>query len=165
MLSLGLLALLPWVAPSTSISLTEALFPAAPQVAPPGLFIRNVKYRVVTLESGERAALVTGELVNDSASDLKDITIEALLFDSSGRTVASARASAGSPLTRGRIKSLSPELLYQTQYSRPARDFRLERGRRQEFLIVLFDSHGELLGQSVLDSAKQFSARVFTVQR
>lgn len=163
-ITLGALAALPWIAPSTSISLTESLFPAAPQVAPPGLLIRNLKYRVVTLESGERAAVVTGELVNDSAVKLQDITIEALLFDSSGRQLAGTRASAGSPLARGRLRSLSPELLYQAQHSRPARDFALDQGRRQDFALVLFNSQGELLSQSVLDSASQFSARVFTVQ-
>ncbi len=160
---LGIFTALPWIAPSASIEITRQLFPAAPQVAPPGLFLKNMKFRIVTLETGERAALITGSILNESTTNIREAKIEGALFDASGRPLILTRVSASSPLARGRIRSLTPELIRSSQNARTPSDFMLRSGSNQDFALVMMSETGGLVGSRVLDQAKHFSARVFSV--
>lgn len=119
--------------------IVSAISPDAPRMPPSGLYIKNSRLREVTLDSGETVLVVSGKITNDSGSEFRDITIEAIGFDAQNKPIVRTRTSAFSPLAKSKIKSLTPDLLYKAQKSEASNGKLFKAGAEEPFAIVLGD--------------------------
>ena len=142
--------------PVLTSSLSEKYLSNAPQVAPPGLIIRDLKFRNVALESGESIQLVSGTLENHTERSFKEVIIEALAFDRSGKEVVSQRVNAASTFSKTKIKSFTIDMIEELQARNPVRKLVLQAGDRQEFAIALTSTR--------MSEARYYSARIYSVQ-
>ena len=131
-------------------------FPNMPAVAPAGLLITDLNFRLVGLENGERAQVISGTIENHTERSFKEITIEAVTFDSSGKKLISRKANAASTLAKTRIESFTSEMIEELQARRPARRFSLEPTDGHEFALALTGDD--------LPPAKYYSARIYSVR-
>jgi len=139
-----------------SSSLSARYFPAGAQVAPAGLLIRDLKFRNVSLENGERVQIIGGTIENHTERSFKEILLEGLAFDRGGRQVVSQKADAGSTLAKSRVKSFTTEMIQELQGRKSARRFALEPGGKQEFAIALISDK--------MPEARYYSARIYSVR-
>jgi len=146
--------------PELASSLSKKAFPAAPQIAPSELFIKNTKFRKVLLDSGESVYVVSGKILNDSPSNFRDVIIEGILFDANGAPLLRTRASASSALAKGRVRSLTPEIIERSQSAATPSDYRMSAGDGQEFTLVMDESGAP----DAVSKARYFSARVYSVR-
>ena len=146
--------------PEIASALSKKAFPAAPQIAPSELFIKNTNFRKVLLDSGESVYVVSGKILNDSPSTFRDVIIEGILFDANGAPLLRTRASASSALAKGRVRSLTPEIIERSQRADTPSDYRMSAGDGQEFTLVMDESGAP---DAVL-KARYFSARVYSVR-
>jgi len=146
--------------PEIASALSKKAFPAAPQIAPSELFIKNTNFRKVLLDSGESVYVVSGKILNDSPSTFRDVIIEGILFDANGAPLLRTRASASSALAKGRVRSLTPEIIERSQRAAAPSDYRMSAGDGQEFTLVMDESGAP---DAVL-KARYFSARVYSVR-
>jgi predicted Zn finger-like uncharacterized protein len=146
--------------PELATAISRKAFPAAPQVAPNELYIKNTKFRKVLLDSGESVYVVSGKVLNDSSSTFRDVMVEGILFDANGAALLRTKASASSGLAKGRIRSMTPEIISRTQLAATPPDYRMPTGDSQEFALVM---DAENAAQAV-GKARYFSARIYSVK-
>ncbi len=142
--------------PSPATKLFYSAFPSAPHPGAQDLVIQGLRFKRITLESGDAVSTVSGTLVNQGESSVSEILIEGLAFDASGKLVASTRVNAASTLARTRIRSLTMEMVAGLQSGQAARRFELRPGESHDFTIALLDGEPERAGY--------FSARVYSVR-
>lgn len=142
--------------PVLSSTLSSRYLPASPQVAPTGLLIRDLKFRNVALENGERVHVIAGLLENRTDRSFKEVILEGLAFDKNGKQLVSQRADAGSTLAKSRIKSLTREMIQELQGRKSARRFLLEPGAKHEFAVALISDK--------MSAARYYSARIYSVR-
>lgn len=127
------------------------------QVPPPGLFIEELRFRTVSLDSGESIGVISGTLVNDTAQTFSRVAVEGVAFDTTGRHVASQVVDAGSSLSKARVKSLTVDMIDHLQNNkRKEKALNLAPGKRHEFSIAL---SAEIAG-----TGRHYSARVYSVE-
>jgi predicted Zn finger-like uncharacterized protein len=129
-----------------------------PKFAPAGMYIDDIKYNKITLESGEVIFAVSGRVKNDSLQKFRNVLLEGFAFDHEGHILASAKVSAANGLNDSRIKSLNMEMIKNMQSAKAPKKFELGPNSSQDFLIVL-NSEGKV----DLSKAQFFSARIHSV--
>ena len=137
-------------------SLVVQLFPELPQAAPTELMLKDLNFKRVNLDNGERVYIVTGKISNQTERTFREVILEGLAFDSLGRNIAKVRVNAGSGLARARIKSLSSSMITNLQTQPPALRYELAPGKQQEISIAF-------VGYSLPDLA-YYSARIYSVK-
>lgn len=127
-----------------------------PESAPENLYISDLRYKEIDLESGEHVAIIAGTLNNDGREEYKTVEIEGLGFDEKGNVLQSARIYAGAGIGNTKLKSLSITMMNDLQSRPPLKKFKLEPESTYDFTIALTDGDSE-------KSPKHFSARVYSV--
>jgi hypothetical protein len=133
-----------------------ALFPAAPQVAPPELRLEDTTYGTVALSSGETVRIITGTLTNESSTDVRNVVLEGLTFDAAGDKLTTVKVTSGATLSHSRLQSLTPDIITELQSGGHAKPLHLKVGESEKVTLALTD-------QAAAD-ARFFSARVFSVR-
>jgi hypothetical protein len=146
--------------PELATEISRKAFPAAPQVAPNELFIKNTKFRKVLLDSGESVYVVSGKVLNDSSTTFREVIVEGILFDANGTPLLRTKASASSALAKGRIRSMTPEIIARTQSAATPQDYRMASGDSQEFTLVMDQENAA----QAMSKASYFSARIYSVK-
>lgn len=131
------------------------IMPTRPLAPPLGLFIQNTKLETIVLDSGEKARVIKGTVVNDSDTTLRDLVIEALLFDKLGQQISNIRVNLSASLAEARIKALSPDMINELQKGRISKQLELSPGDQSGFALVITDAS--------VESARFYSARVHSV--
>jgi hypothetical protein len=139
-----------------SSSMMAALFPAAPQVAPPELRLEDTTYGTVALSSGETVRIITGTLTNESSTDVRNVVLEGLTFDAAGDKLTTVKVTSGATLSHSRLQSLTPDIITELQSGGHAKPLHLKVGESEKVTLALTD-------QAAAD-ARFFSARVFSVR-
>ena len=104
--------------------------------------------------------VVSGRVLNDSASTFRDVMVEGILFDANGAALLRTKASASSGLAKGRIRSMTPEIISRTQLAATPADYRMPTGDSQEFALVMDDENAA----QAVSKARYFSARIYSVK-
>jgi hypothetical protein len=128
-----------------------------PHIPPSELHIQEVSLEFEKTQSREILPVVRGTVHNTSEATIKDITIEALGFNSSGEVVVRAQAPLRSALAREKISDLPLETVKKFQTSLSARNSSIARGEKVAFTVALLSDAG------VDNEIAFFSARVFSV--
>lgn len=139
----------------------QALFPTVPQMPPPELFIRNSRFRKISLDTGESVYIISGRVVNQSKEFFREVLVEGILFDSQGTPLMRTLAPVNSALARSKIRSLTPDMIQKSQRQAGFRDGKFHPSTTQDFAIALND------GQAATELAqgRYFSARIYSVKR
>ena len=141
-------------------TLSNLIAPAAHQLAPVGLEIKQPKFKRVTLDSGDGIYLVSGKITNNTERKFKDVIVEGFAFDRSGAPLATSRAHLASTLANTRIKALTPQMIAGLQGVNEVEHFELAPGAEQEFSLALVGSDGE----RDLAEARYFGSRIYSVK-
>ncbi len=140
-----------------TVLVSNILLPHARHPAPAGLVIKSSSLRSVTLDSGDKIPIIAGEIINGSSKPIKEIRLEALLFDNAGAVMGSPIDVRAVPtLARARVRSLSVDMIRAIQDSPERALGELKTGDRGEFGIALLDQD--------LRKASSYSVRVHSVQ-
>jgi predicted Zn finger-like uncharacterized protein len=150
------------LAPRSVDSLLAASVPSfvtgkVPHIPPSELHIQEVSLEFEKTQSREILPIVRGTVHNASEATIKDITIEALGFNSSGEVVVRAQAPLRSALAREKISDLPLETVKKFQTSLSARNSSIARSEKVAFTVALLSDAG------VDNEIAFFSARVFSV--
>jgi hypothetical protein len=148
--------------PSIAEGLVDSVFVAPYQVAPAGVQVAQLKLKFVTLDGGESVALLSGQIMNDTSQDFRDVVLEALAFDMRGAVLATQRVHKEHSLAKSRVKALTPEMIELIQSGASASDTRstsvLKAGTREDFSIALLPSSVDF------SQINTYSARVYSVR-
>lgn len=88
------------------------------QVASPGLKTQGAKAELITLDNGRQVLEISGTLVSEIREPLKDVNLEALVFDKNGNVIANRIVSIRNPLHR----SISINAFSETKLEEMQRD-------------------------------------------
>ncbi|MCB0335245.1 MAG: hypothetical protein KDD62_03040, partial [Bdellovibrionales bacterium] len=130
---------------------------ALPNIAPSGLYISDLRFKKMDLDSGEIVGVIAGTLHNDTSEEFKTVVLEGLGFDEEGNAVSSVRITAGAGLGSAKVKSLSREMINDLQARPPIKKFSLAPQDSYSFSIALTEHKPEKLAH--------YSARVYSVVR
>lgn len=140
-----------------SSEMIAKVLPAGPTAAPSGLFIQNTSLQRLVLDTGEKAQVIAGTVINESNQNFSDITIEGLLFDSLGRELEAIKINISNSLAEARIKALSPEMINELQSTQMKKHFELPAGSKSNFILVLTNDSG--------NHASFYSIRIHSVRQ
>lgn len=153
-------ALTAGVQSSSTISNTfSSLIAGSYNSIPSSLLIEESIVKPIVLESGESIFYITGRISNQGDRAIKDIHVEGILFDATGKVTAKQISQINSPLTKAKIKNLTPQMIKELQQSRFQRVKELKPKESGEFAIALINS-----GSQPIDDARYFSTRVYSAK-
>lgn len=135
--------------------MASTLFPSIEDAAPADLYITKSGLKEVTLDSGDTIHVISGKLVNHTDKTFKDVHVEGLLFDKSGKLIASKKIDAASSLGKSRLQSLTLDMLDNLQETKSAKRFELRAGDEKDFTLAV--PEGE-------ENPAYFSTRVYSAR-
>ena len=136
--------------------MTKSLFPSAPQVAPAGLSLKDIKFDKVVLENGDSVHVISGSINNSSNKVFEDIVLEGLVFGADGKILKNIRVNTSSTLAGTRIKSLSLDMIDKIQDGSQASRLELKPGTNSQFAIAF--------SKGFETTPNFYSARIFSVR-
>lgn len=154
--------------PRRLISHYPSLFETALHLPPSELQIQKPELRPFLLDNGESVYLVTGRVINRSSDTFSQIQVQALTFDDQGRTLQSARASAGGVFSAARLSSFSADENLELQRESLTETILSDSTKAADFQIVLPQ---QLVSRSTAPATQQegvptfFSVRVYGVNK
>ena len=155
----SLIAFISSISPSTIASAASMISSEKTIIAPRDIFVTNTKVKRIALDSGEMVSEITGTVVNKSADSLKEIEIEAAVFDRQNNQVGIDKAKTSSNIGKSRIQSLTPEMIIDLQNTSSARTFSVKPNQEAPFTAVVIEA------PSKNGAPKSFIARVFSITK
>ncbi|MGI6681125.1 MAG: MJ0042-type zinc finger domain-containing protein [Bdellovibrionota bacterium] len=128
-------------------------------IAPAGLFLKNVKIIPKTLNNGENILLVTGRVLNDTTNVVDNILLESVLFDDDNNIVTNKKIKASSQLGLYKMRellALESDLIEKIQNSNTQKKQRLAPGEQVKFTIAFTDA-------TKIKDATKYVARIYSV--
>jgi predicted Zn finger-like uncharacterized protein len=153
------IALVSSTAPSVVASAANLISSEKTVVAPRDIFVKNTKIKRIALDSGDMVTEITGIAVNKSSDTLRDIEIEAVVYDKLSKKVGTNKAIVSSNIGKSRLQSLTPEMIEDLQQTSSARSFSIKAGQEVPFSAVVVET------PSKNGAPKFFTARVFSATK
>lgn len=135
---------------------------------PDELVLDKLRYQAVTLDSGERAGLIVGNIANQSEEKFQETEIQAAVYDQNGALLSKQSAFAPSALSKEllggekRIESFSRDTIEALQRRVRGKSSVIQAGEVKKFAVVVFD---DVSAERSLMYGRHFSARVASSQR
>jgi predicted Zn finger-like uncharacterized protein len=133
----GAIAIISMVSPKTITNLSNGFIAAKEHTLPTDLYVKKASLKRVVLDSGETVSVITGKVKNDSSLAIKELFLEAAIFDPKSKLLEKRKAHVASALTKSRVQSLTPQMLEDLQNAKPARSFNLKPNQEGDFTIVV----------------------------
>ena len=133
----GAIAILSMVSPKTITNISNGFIAAKEHTLPTDLYVKKASLKRVVLDSGETVSVITGKVKNDSPHAIKELFLEAAIFDPKSKLLEKRKAHVASALTKSRVQSLTPQMLEDLQNAKPARSFNLKPNQEGDFTIVV----------------------------
>jgi hypothetical protein len=142
----------------------------------PEIQIQNPKFETTILESGDTVHIVSGQVLNAAPLAIKDVQVEAVLFNKTGELIGTQRGYLGSQIVKSRLENLSLDTIKDLQDSSPdvktslLPKNKLISGKTGDFRIVIPHSSLNLAadenerGSNALLEPVYFSARVYSAR-
>jgi predicted Zn finger-like uncharacterized protein len=152
-------AILSSTAPLLVASAANLIAAEKTTIGPRDIFVKNTKVKRIALDSGEMVTQITGTAVNKSADTLRDITVEASVYDKASKQVGANKTLVSSNIGKSRIQSLTPEMILDLQMTSSARSFSVKAGQEAPFTAVVVEAPSKNGGP------KFFTVRVFSATK
>jgi predicted Zn finger-like uncharacterized protein len=152
-------AILSSTAPTIIASAANLIAAEKTTIGPRDIFVKNTKVKRIALDSGEMVTQITGTAVNKSADTLRDITVEAAVYDKASKQVGTNKTLISSNIGKSRIQSLTPEMILDLQLTSSARSFSIKAGQEAPFTAIVLEA------PSKNGAPKFFTARVFSATK
>ncbi len=127
-------------------------------LAPEGLFLKNIKTITTSLNNGENINLLTGKIINDSTEAINNIIVESFLFDKDGNTIAIQRTNADSQLSTYKVRDLAilrTDIINAFQSTKMSKKHRLAPGEQMKIAIAFTNPND-------IKKATSFGLRIYT---
>lgn len=145
------------VARSPGIAETVAGHLGAPlaKFPPTGIYMEEIKFHNLALESGETVRVISGTVKNDSDKSVKNVVVEGFAFGKDGSILESVRVNAGTGFDAGKAAKLSLEEIRNNKIRGKNAD--LPPNSKTHFVIPLSEQN------NTAAKPEFFSARIHSV--
>ncbi len=133
-----------------------SIIPGLPRTAPPGLAVIDAHLRKLTLDSGDKIFAISGRVKNNSGKQLRQVHLDGLVFDGSGKVIAQKKVLVSSPLAQSKIKSLSLEMIEDIEANASKGKTTVKDGETAPFVVTF--------NPQEVSGGKFFTTRIHSVK-